>query len=90
MRVFWSANSIKDLESIHAYISKDSLYYADRQIEKILNCENELTNFPFSGRIVPEYSDTSIKELIVDNYRIIYRIEEDRISVLTVFRNVST
>jgi len=40
--------------------------------------------FPESGRIGPETANKTIRELIYGNYRIIYRLEEKRLSVLTV------
>ncbi|HKB68739.1 MAG TPA: type II toxin-antitoxin system RelE/ParE family toxin [Pyrinomonadaceae bacterium] len=36
------------------------------------------------GRIVPEKNDENVRELIYQNYRIIYRIKRDQIELLTV------
>lgn len=35
-----------------------------------------LGQFPFSGRVVPEFGDPTIRELILDPYRIVYRVDE--------------
>ncbi len=43
-----------------------------------------LKKFPEIGRVVPETDSKSIRELVYGNYRIIYRIGETRLSVLTV------
>jgi plasmid stabilization system protein ParE len=43
-----------------------------------------LKEFPESGRIAPETDNMTVRELIYGNYRIIYRVEEKRLSVLTV------
>ncbi len=37
------------------------------------------------GRIVPEISNPEIRELIVEKYRIVYRVQEADIEILTVF-----
>ena len=37
------------------------------------------------GRIVPEISNPEIRELIVEKYRIVYRVQEEDIEILTVF-----
>jgi plasmid stabilization system protein ParE len=37
-----------------------------------------LAQFPQRGRVVPEFSDESIREIIVGAYRIVYRIDYDR------------
>jgi toxin ParE1/3/4 len=34
-----------------------------------------LADYPLMGRVVPEYEDTSIRELIVAPYRVVYRID---------------
>ena len=39
---------------------------------------------PESGRVVPELKSPQFREIIFGNYRIIYRIEKDEISILTV------
>jgi len=44
----------------------------------------DLKSFPESGRIIPETENKSIRELIYDNYRLIYRLEGKRNSALTV------
>jgi plasmid stabilization system protein ParE len=40
------------------------MYYANNLINKIQNATKILVQFPELGRIVPEYSDNSIRELI--------------------------
>jgi plasmid stabilization system protein ParE len=40
---------------------------------------------PYSGRIVPEYGGLQLRELIVFPYRLIYRVNSDRIDVIAVF-----
>jgi toxin ParE1/3/4 len=32
--------------------------------------------FPFSGSVVPEFADPSIRELILKPYRIVYRVDD--------------
>jgi len=50
----------------------------------IEKCEYLIDN-PEIGRIVPELSDPQIRELIVKNYRIVYRHIDEEIHILTVF-----
>lgn len=65
-----------DLKHIAAHISKDSKFYAKRQVLK--------TQIYF-GSVVPEIMNAHIRQLIEGNYRIIYRIvDEDRIAILTI------
>jgi len=59
--------------------------YAKLQIKRIKLRARQLKKQPQSGRIVPETDDPSIKELIIGNYRIIYKIRsKSRIDMLTI------
>ena len=40
--------------------------------------------FPESGRIVPEYNQKDLWEVIFQNYRIVYRIKPDIIEIVTI------
>ncbi len=55
-----------------------------RRWRKSLRKGNEISGFPFAGRMVPDMEEDSIREVVEGNYRIIYRILEDRIDILTV------
>ncbi|MFO0515083.1 MAG: type II toxin-antitoxin system RelE/ParE family toxin, partial [bacterium] len=41
-------------------------------------------NFPFSGRLVPEFETEQIREVIEGSYRIIYYIKPEQIDVIAV------
>jgi len=43
-----------------------------------------LSQFPESGRIVPEIDDPEIRERFVYSYRVIYRVETDRLLIVAV------
>ena len=63
----WSEIALDDLREIHAYISKDSKIYADRYVDKLFNWVDQLVSHPKSGRVVPEYNNEIIRELIEGN-----------------------
>jgi len=84
MKLEWTEPAIADLENIRDYIRKDSEYYAARFVEKIIEAVEKLINFPKMGRSVPESDDKNIKELLLHSYRIMYRIESERILILTI------
>lgn len=58
------------------YIFNDSEYYASNFARKLLLFIEKLKIFPHSGRIVPEYNNPDIRELIYQNYRIVYTIRD--------------
>jgi plasmid stabilization system protein ParE len=84
MKLEWTEPAVFDLESIRDYIAKDSVYYAARFVARIIEAAETLPNQPRMGRAVPEAEDDAIRELLFQNYRIIYRTEPDRIVILTV------
>jgi len=84
MKIEWTQPALLDLESIRDYIRRDSEYYAARFTEKIIEAVEGLENFPEMGRSVPEADDENIRELLLYNYRIIYRFETDSILVLSI------
>ena len=85
IRVLWSRQAVEDVEAIKFYISRDSVRYAQLVAERIVEAVDRLTIFPQSGRIVPEVGDETIREVIFGNYRIVYRISDVGIEILTVF-----
>ena len=40
---------------------------------------------PLAGRVVPELQREDVREVLLGTYRIVYRVREDAIDVLTVF-----
>jgi len=48
--------------------------------------ENNVSS-PFAGRKVPEFFRDDLREVIEDNYRIVYLVSSNRISILTVFES---
>jgi toxin ParE1/3/4 len=83
-RVVWSPRAVEDLEAIAQYIAVDSSAYAAAVVKTILNTARHFSQFPYAGRIVPELSDQNIREWFAYSYRIIYRIENQVVTVATV------
>lgn len=82
--ISWSKLAHKDLDQIYEYIAKDSSFYARKIIERIFFRVEALSNFPESGRIVPEFNQRPLRELIEGNYRIVYRYQQPEITILRI------
>jgi toxin ParE1/3/4 len=85
--VIWSETSEKDLLGIVEYIAANSPSIAFDVFKPIKQKTSSLYTFPDRGRIVPELQDQGIilyRELIVPPWRIIYRISEKAVYVLSV------
>jgi toxin ParE1/3/4 len=53
-------------------------------VDRITRRSQQITDFPFSGRKIPEYDLNQIREIIEGPYRIIYNIKPDQIDVVAV------
>jgi len=85
VKINWTDRAINDLQDIADYIARDSIRYAQLTVDKLFNHPAILIDKPDLGRIVPEFEDETIRELIKGNYRIIYRkVTEFRIDIITV------
>jgi len=84
--LIWSDQALSDLENIFDYIALDSRRYAQYTVQNILKAPERLQMFPDSGRHLPEFPNLLHRELILGNYRIIYRHdpEQDIVKVVTV------
>jgi toxin ParE1/3/4 len=82
--VIWSVPAQLDLHAIHDYIAIESRYYAIKVIEEIVELSETIEFFPERGRIVPEYEDSTVRELFLYSYRLIYEIRKKDAYILAV------
>ena len=84
VEIIWTKQASEELELIFNYIKKDSYFYAESFVENILQSIETLEKFPKIGRIVPEIDDPDVREIIYTKYRIMYRINEDHVEILSI------
>ena len=84
VEVIWSPQAAKDLDSIAAFISKDSIEYARIFVVDVFAALDRIGSFPKSGRIVPELGDPGVREIILGSYRVIYRLKADCVGLVTI------
>ena len=84
MRVEWSDLARDDLDDLVRYIGRDSAFYARRFGQMVVLATRRLAQFPESGRPIPEAEDKSLREIILQGYRVMYRVEPQRVLVLAV------
>jgi plasmid stabilization system protein ParE len=84
-QVKWTDQAIEDIANIEEFIAQDSPAFAIIQSERFFQRAEILEKQPKAGRIVPELNDSLIRELVMQNYRIIYQLDPDKVlSILTV------
>jgi addiction module RelE/StbE family toxin len=84
VKIIWSRRALLDVEHIRDYIAQDSPAYAQPFIERLLHTTRHLPLFPQSGRSMPEADDPSVREVIYQGYRIVYRICPNTIEIVMV------
>ncbi len=80
----WSPRALDDVDAIAAYIADDSQAYAASVVRLILDKARRLSEFPYIGRVVPEFGDEAIREVFAYSYRIIYQIADDEVTKAAV------
>jgi len=84
-RIVWTPQSLEDLARACRYIASYSPQAARAFAQRVFDSVERLELFPGSGRTVPEFERAEIREVIVSNYRIIYRYRDDAVEILTVY-----
>jgi len=85
VEVRWTLQAYQDLDSIAEFIAKDSPQYARLFVVDILQAADRIAEFPKSGRTVPELGDPAVREIIMGNYRVVYRLKADAAEILTIY-----
>lgn len=83
-RVIWSPSAINHFSSWIRYVSQDSTTAAEKQRKEILRAVKQLSNFPRSGRVVPEFNNQTLREIIRKPIRIIYELKDKEIHILAM------
>ncbi len=85
--VWWSETAENDLVSIIEYIARENTHQARKIFDEIKKRAESLNAFPDRGRMVPELQDQGItlyRELIIEPWRVMYRVSEDSVYVVSV------
>ena len=85
MKVIWSPQAEARLQEIEDFIAQDSPGEAAEFIAKLIERAKVLVAFPNSGRVVPEKTSGELREIIEGNYRLVYRLKDGNIEIVTVF-----
>ena len=84
MKVVWSPLAIERAAEIAELIAADRPSAAEKWLDALFGATERLGVFPESGRVVPELQRSDLREVIHKDYRIIYRIDSEAVSMMTV------
>jgi toxin ParE1/3/4 len=74
-QVIWAPSACLDLKELAAYIAESRPRASVRFVRQVFQMAERLADFPESGRLVPEFDDPTIREVIRRPCRIVYRIK---------------
>lgn len=81
----WTKRAQDDLAATHAFVGVDSQAFATVVVRRLIAAVDLLRDFPQLGRMVEEFPDPTIREIVRPPYRIVYRILSDEvIHIITI------
>jgi len=83
-RVIWRRQVRSDIAAVKAYIARDSPANAKKVVAEIQLASDRLVDFPYAFRMIPEFQDPDRRETFVYEYRLMYRVEPNRVRILRV------
>ena len=84
----FAASAVDDLEGIRAwYIELDVPEVGERLLQEVIAAVERLADYPESGRVVPEFGIARLREVIHPPFRIVYRLDKDRVRIVRVWRS---
>jgi plasmid stabilization system protein ParE len=87
MKLRWTRRAESQLVEIGRFIARDKPGAARRWVEGLRRRAAEAAQRPLSGRVVPELGRDDVREVIIRGYRIVYRVGDGLVEVLTVFES---
>ena len=76
--LIWAPSARLDLKELASYIAESRPEVSARFVKSIFHTTEHLSAFPQSGRVVPEFNDPNIREVIRKPCRIVYRIKPEK------------
>ena len=83
-QIAWTPQALDDLEAICLFIARDDPRVAEVFARRAFQAVERLADFPQSGRVVPEFGLEEVREVFLQSYRIIHRVKEGEVEILTV------
>ncbi len=85
MKLRWTIRARRDLLAIGRYIARHDTGAARQWVERLRAQGRAAARRPLAGRRVPELRRNDIREMLLRNYRVVYRVHKGAVHILTVF-----
>ena len=81
-------SAVRDLEDVRDwYAAQAAPEVGERIVREVLASVEELAEFPESGRVVPEFDVPLLRELVPPPFRVVYRLDAERVRIVRVWRS---
>lgn len=86
--ITFAVSAVEDLEEIRAWYADQQVpEVGERLIGEIISQIERLSDFPESGRMVPEFGVAHLREIIHPPFRVVYRLDKNRVRIVRVWRS---
>ncbi|HWR89145.1 MAG TPA: type II toxin-antitoxin system RelE/ParE family toxin [Dissulfurispiraceae bacterium] len=86
--VTFAESAVSDLQNIQDYYENEQAPETGRRlIADIIRAVQQLSAFPLSGRVVPEFDVSDLREIVHPPFRLVYRYDRKRVRIIRVWRS---
>jgi len=84
----FAESAVADLEEIHSWYTDQGVPdVGERLLSEIIQRVEMLETHPELGRVVPEFNQPFLRELIQSPFRIVYRHDPGKVRIVRVWRS---
>jgi plasmid stabilization system protein ParE len=84
----FAASALADLEAVLAYYAAEGVpEVGQRLVCELIAQVERLAAHPHSGRVVPEFGIEALREIIHPPFRIVYRADQKKVSIVRIWRS---
>lgn len=88
MVINFAESALCDLEEVQAwYVEQGVPEVGARLVEEVFQHVRALADHPDMGRVVPEFDQPFLREIIYPPFRIVYRRDPQRVRIVRVWRS---
>lgn len=88
MRIEYSKEAKNELLNIRDFIAQSSSFNSVEYTQELVKRINGMLEFPYIGKVNRTFNRKDIRDLFIDGYKIIYKIENDNIKVLILYKYI--
>lgn len=87
--ITFAVSAFDDLEDIRVWYRDQQQVpeVGDRLVKEIISQIERLADYPESGRVVPEFNIENLREIIFSPFRIVYRLDGNKIKIVRIWRS---